>query len=369
MNSKFTLPLSIPKGTLSSIVSSEGMSLDEVSLGLIDFKLSVSGTYKDASGNDVALSGKSGTLTLRAAPSICTDNTIVDPDSTDIDVSTYCSVPNKGKYCRVGSKGEPTLTDRASICGCPTGQMAVGEVCKATNCVPNSCIAGTADYCLSDGQSIERRCQQCGVANCPVDAYGSSATSCSPATSGVFSQCIYQSISGGGFLVNFAPVNINTIAECGDGIKSDSEQCDTNDFGGESCSTVGFTGGTLSCSASCTYITTNCVAGFVKFRTFNLTYVSGNAIGYTSVCGNTLTKYGRTNGACTDKFCDAAADLMIPTSTGTTKLFVRGSEVCICDPGVTSHTYAKRYSQSDPNAYKVNDIKTSIDSSKEVSCT
>ncbi|PJA83131.1 MAG: hypothetical protein CO146_01725, partial [Candidatus Nealsonbacteria bacterium CG_4_9_14_3_um_filter_37_29] len=48
------------------------------------------------------------------------------------------------------------------------------------------------------------------------------------------------------------------ISVCGNGIKEGSEQCDGSDLAGQSCTTEGYTGGTLSCSASCTFNTSAC---------------------------------------------------------------------------------------------------------------
>jgi len=48
------------------------------------------------------------------------------------------------------------------------------------------------------------------------------------------------------------------VAGCGDGIIGSGEQCDGSNKGGSSCSTLGFTGGTLSCSSACTFITSSC---------------------------------------------------------------------------------------------------------------
>jgi len=111
------------------------------------------------------------------------------------------------------------------------------------------------------------------------------------------------------------------------------------------------------------------VANNVKFRTTDLSYVSGSAVGYSNTCGNILTKYGKTTGACTTHFCDATDQLLlVPSSSGTTKLWIDGSDICICDVGVTSHTYSKRYSTSDSDASKIDNSFISFDAAKEVSC-
>ena len=289
------LPSIILLGQLGPSVLSNGMALDEIAFGLIDFTVTASGTFLDPFGNPQPLIGKYGTLPLRIASSTCSDGTDVDPDSSDADIAGYCSTINKGKYCRVGAEGMPTLTDRASLCGCPTGYYAQGEVCKITSCTPNQCIAGTINYCLADGQSIESRCNTCGSSNCPLDVNGKSAIDCEPST-GEPSQCKYPISTAGGFLVQFSPVSIPSIPQCGDGIKSGSEQCDKKDFGGQSCTSVGtFSGGTLTCNADCTYNTAGCTTTWVKFRTLFSAINSANddGIAWSTACnGIALTKAG-----------------------------------------------------------------------------
>lgn len=51
---------------------------------------------------------------------------------------------------------------------------------------------------------------------------------------------------------------VGTVPGCGDGVIVSGEQCDTSDFGGTSCSSLGFSGGALSCTSSCTINTSAC---------------------------------------------------------------------------------------------------------------
>ncbi len=61
------------------------------------------------------------------------------------------------------------------------------------------------------------------------------------------------------FSVLAITVEISAIVPgCGDGIISVGEQCDGSNLGGGSCTLQGFTGGTLSCTASCTLNTSMC---------------------------------------------------------------------------------------------------------------
>ena len=45
---------------------------------------------------------------------------------------------------------------------------------------------------------------------------------------------------------------------CGDGILDPGEACDGDSFGGETCVTLGFYGGTLACSETCHIVQTDC---------------------------------------------------------------------------------------------------------------
>ncbi len=55
----------------------------------------------------------------------------------------------------------------------------------------------------------------------------------------------------------FAPTSAPT---CGNGLLDSGEQCDGTNLGGATCTSKGFAGGTLSCSSSCTLVTSACTA-------------------------------------------------------------------------------------------------------------
>jgi hypothetical protein len=53
--------------------------------------------------------------------------------------------------------------------------------------------------------------------------------------------------------------NLACIAPtCGDGIRSASESCEGTDLGGATCATLGYAGGTLTCSTACNFVTSGC---------------------------------------------------------------------------------------------------------------
>lgn len=49
-----------------------------------------------------------------------------------------------------------------------------------------------------------------------------------------------------------------TVPGCGDGVIGVGEQCEGSNLGGSSCSSLGFTGGSLSCTSVCTFNTSQC---------------------------------------------------------------------------------------------------------------
>lgn len=58
------------------------------------------------------------------------------------------------------------------------------------------------------------------------------------------------------------PENTSTVFWCGNGIVDQStEQCDGNDLGGKTCSSLGYSGGTLKCTSTCILDTSQCTNG------------------------------------------------------------------------------------------------------------
>jgi len=51
------------------------------------------------------------------------------------------------------------------------------------------------------------------------------------------------------------------ISVCGNGIKEGGEQCDGSDLGGATCQSLGYSGGTLSCTSFCNFNISGCTSG------------------------------------------------------------------------------------------------------------
>src|SRR3989344_3698661 len=65
------------------------------------------------------------------------------------------------------------------------------------------------------------------------------------------------------FLVYASGVNLQVTINgtCGNGTIDSGEECDGSNLNGKSCSTQGFSGGTLSCNSNCIFNTSACISG------------------------------------------------------------------------------------------------------------
>jgi hypothetical protein len=63
--------------------------------------------------------------------------------------------------------------------------------------------------------------------------------------------------------IKSASVTVTAVVPgvCGNGVKEINEQCDGNDFGGQTCFNFGYSGGSLSCNSNCTLNFSGCIAG------------------------------------------------------------------------------------------------------------
>jgi len=147
-----------------------------------------------------------------------------------------CTGDCDGKEC--GSDG----------CGGSCGDCGPTEICN----VAGQCIS----TCDNDGTCDSSETSTSCPADCPCDNDGTcdsgeTSTSC-PADC----PCDNDGTCDSG------ETNTNCPADCplcdNDGVKDPTEDCDGSALGGQICATKGFSGGTLTCTASCTFDTTNC---------------------------------------------------------------------------------------------------------------
>ena len=133
-------------------------------------------------------------------------------------------------------------------------------VCENSICVmPPHCgdnIVNNDEEC--DGSEVSKTCQEMGFVggvmtcnqNCKFDDSG-----CVECTKEDTSNCAENRIcSDSGHCVD--PGHEIT---CGDSLVEDDEECDTDKLNGKSCADMGFGAGTLKCSSSCVFDTSECV--------------------------------------------------------------------------------------------------------------
>lgn len=192
-------------------------------------------------------------------------------DDEDCDGSAVC-IDATCQVCRIGScNAAGTARCQAETMGGPTSWSlcASGECQDGTctdvppdwECTPGSCHSESA-RCTNEGK-IEgcRTGETCGSNLCKNPTL---ETDCIP------NQCANSDArcSSAGEIIECASGNYcseNTcIRYCGDGIINNGEACDGSNLNGKSCETLSgssFTGGTLSCSSSCTFNTSSCTSG------------------------------------------------------------------------------------------------------------
>lgn len=110
---------------------------------------------------------------------------------------------------------------------------------------------------------------------------------------------------------------------CGNGVLNAGEECDGTNLGGATCASNGFAGGSLSCSPTCTLVTTQC------------TNCGNNVIDSGEVCDGTALG----SGSCTDLGCSGGALACNATCSGFVKSGCTGCPPCngntVCEAGET----------------------------------
>jgi hypothetical protein len=129
---------------------------------------------------------------------------------------------------------------------CTYGCNSADGLC---NPVPSGCINGTTDYCGTNvGQCM------IGITTCINGVWGDCVGGVGPSPEtcdGFDNDCDSQIDEG-----------CVGNATCGNGIISGREYCDGSNLDGRTCSVLGFSGGTLKCTAECVYDVTACTGGF-----------------------------------------------------------------------------------------------------------
>ncbi len=86
------------------------------------------------------------------------------------------------------------------------------------------------------------------------------------------------------YKIKSASVNVTAIKPgiCGNNIKEINEECDGPDLGGQTCISLGYSGGTLTCNSNCTFNTSQCITqpsggGGVPLPQYGTVIISGKA--------------------------------------------------------------------------------------------
>jgi alpha-tubulin suppressor-like RCC1 family protein len=166
-------------------------------------------------------------------------------------------------YCRLTSQADPTyrcFPDPAPpICG--NGLMEDGEACDGNDFGGGSCVsegfAGGTLFCtsacqLNTGGCLEAMCgdiviqglEDCdgttmGPETCENEGFGPGTVRCNYNCSNSFADC-------------------DPPPTCGNGVLDDGEHCD-GELGVPGCADLGFPGGVLSCAANCSLDTSGCL--------------------------------------------------------------------------------------------------------------
>jgi len=159
-------------------------------------------------------------------------------------------------------------TERCSNCG--NRQVEEGEVCDRTNLAGNSCASlgftGGTLRCSSDCNSfITTRCtgaasihippptppSNCGNGVLDPDEECDASSTTNPFG---FASCASyggDKWSGDLICVECRAIDTSRCVLCGNNIREGSEVCDGTDVGGNTCRSLGYSGGTITCSYTC----------------------------------------------------------------------------------------------------------------------
>lgn len=136
--------------------------------------------------------------------------------------------------CESGNLGGATCASMGLV----SGNLACGSTCRfdTSNCT--SCGNGT----MEGGEECDGA--DLGGNTCESLGRGTGTLSC------------------GGCAYNYTGCMDDSDATpmtCGDGVRQDPESCDGSDRGGQTCATLGYTGGVLGCEVRCGFDTSGCI--------------------------------------------------------------------------------------------------------------
>ncbi len=178
------------------------VQLDQYAVGTsannVDFSISLQGDFLNAQGVSQTTTSDAVTLTYDIREETCSEGTTINTcvfGRTGLD-------SDKPNYCNFVEGSVPSIIEKASVCGCPTGQEPSGETCVSLTCADGTNVGqcsvltnednfGAYMFCLPS-QTFEPHCNECGAT---VDALGDAATGCSSGTDP--SSAVYITRAGG----------------------------------------------------------------------------------------------------------------------------------------------------------------------------
>lgn len=208
-------------------------------------------------GGDLACTASCGFDTEGCYNADCGDGTQngdEDCDGTDL-ADRVCA--NLGFFAGTLGCDSSCRFDTSGCTNCGNGAIEGVEQCDGSELGTATCASA------GDFTSGTLRC----AADCTYDTSSCVAGACGNGTLESGEACDDDNVIDGdgcdsdcdvetGWSCSGSPSSCSAI--CGDGLIRGAEQCEGSDLAGASCTTLGYVGGTLSCSSSCQLVTTAC---------------------------------------------------------------------------------------------------------------
>ncbi|MGM0596720.1 MAG: DUF4215 domain-containing protein [Myxococcota bacterium] len=175
---------------------------------------------------------------------ICNENESVATCFTDC----YCG----NSTCDQGEDHNICPTDCPAVCG--------NDVCEegenTSNCLKDCyCTNGTCDS-GETSESCPQDCNNNAVCGNDICEEGETEASCPEDCSA--SPVCGNNICEEGETEASCPEDCSISSECGNSTIDSGEDCDSNNLNGQTCSSLGYGSGILSCNSNCTFDTSNC---------------------------------------------------------------------------------------------------------------